>query len=154
MTAALTIRLAGRDDVPAVLGLYESSGVDAPGVNDVAAAQGHWAEMQRAGAQVYLAERDDGKALGTITLYLLPLLGHALAPEALVEDVAVDVTAQGQGVGRALMHHAMQIAREHGCYKLALTSNIKREAAHAFYDSLGFERHGISFIVPLKQARS
>lgn len=147
----VSIRLATRDDVPAVIELYESSGVDAPGLNDVDAAQAHWAEMQRAGAQVFLAESDTGQALGTLTLFILPLLGHALAPEALVEDVAVDTAAQGQGVGRALMHHAMVIAKKRGCYKLALTSNIKREAAHAFYDSLGFERHGISFIVPIQR---
>lgn len=145
----MNIRLATRDDVPAVLGLYASSGVDGPAsAQQVAAALQHWDRLQAAGAQVFVAERE-GRALGTITLYILPLLAHALAPEALVEDVAVDAAAQGQGVGRALMHHAMTVAREHGCYKLALTSNIRREAAHAFYDSLGFERHGISFVVPL-----
>ena len=30
-------------------------------------------------------------------------------------------------------------------YKLVLSSNAKRERAHAFYESLGFERHGVSF---------
>jgi hypothetical protein len=33
--------------------------------------------------------------------------------------------------------------------KLALSSNFKRNAAHAFYDSLGFQRHGYSFLVDL-----
>ncbi|THF59246.1 GNAT family N-acetyltransferase [Pseudothauera rhizosphaerae] len=144
----LTIRPATRDDLAAVIALYESSGIDAPGANDLAAARGHWAQMQRAGAQVLLAEHE-GRAVGTLTLFILPLLGHALAPQALVEDVAVDPAAQGQGVGRALMNHAMGVARGRGCYKLALTSNVKRERAHGFYDSLGFTRHGISFVVPL-----
>ena len=35
--------------------------------------------------------------------------------------------------------------RAKGCYKLVLSSNAKRERAHAFYESLGFERHGYSF---------
>jgi GNAT superfamily N-acetyltransferase len=51
-----------------------------------------------------------------------------------------------------MMQHAMQIAAEHGCYKLALTSNVRREGAHAFYDRLGFERHGVSFVVALQGA--
>ena len=34
-----------------------------------------------------------------------------------------------------------------GCYKMALSSNLKREAAHRFYDSLGFGRHGYSFLI-------
>ena len=32
---------------------------------------------------------------------------------------------------------------------LALSSNLKRDAAHAFYDSLEFQRHGYSFLMPL-----
>lgn len=43
------------------------------------------------------------------------------------------------------MRHAMTLAAESGCYKLALSSNLKREKAHAFYDALDFERHGHSF---------
>ena len=35
--------------------------------------------------------------------------------------------------------------REQGCYKLALSSGMPREAAHRFYESLGFRRHGYSF---------
>ena len=48
-----------------------------------------------------------------------------------------------------MMQHAMDQSRALGCYKLALSSNVKRELAHAFYDKLGFVRHGYSFIVDL-----
>ena len=146
----LHIREAGLDDIDTVLGLIESSGIDAPGTNDRAAAHANWPAMQAAGARLLLAERD-GAALGTLTLFVLPLLGHHCAPEAVVEDVAVTADAQGMGIGRALLHHSMALARNAGCYKLALSSNLKRVDAHAFYDHLGFERHGISFIVPLKE---
>jgi GNAT superfamily N-acetyltransferase len=45
------------------------------------------------------------------------------------------------------MAHAIEQARAAGCYKLALSSNAKRQAAHAFYESLGFQRHGLSFVI-------
>jgi GNAT superfamily N-acetyltransferase len=64
-----------------------------------------------------------------------------------VEDVAVAPERQGQGIGRAMMEHALAECRKAGCYKLALSSNVKREGAHRFYESLGFERHGYSFAV-------
>jgi GNAT superfamily N-acetyltransferase len=48
-----------------------------------------------------------------------------------------------------MMHHAMALAREAGCYKLVLSSNQKRERAHAFYESLGFQRHGFSFSIEI-----
>ena len=84
------------------------------------------------------------------TQHVVPHGAEDVAAEAalfaLVEDVAVHPDAQGRGVGRALMDEAMRIARDAGCYKLALSSNSKRSKAHAFYESLGYERHGVSFV--------
>ena len=47
----------------------------------------------------------------------------------------------------------MALSRAAGCYKLALSSNIRFERAHAFYDKLGFQRHGYSFVVELEPGR-
>lgn len=148
MTGDLRIRDAHALDLSKILLLYETSGIDAPGDNDPAAAPGLWQALRQAGGVVLIAERD-GLALGTLTLFVLPLLAHGGRPGALVEDVAVHPQAQGLGVGRALMQAAMDRARQAGCYKLALSSNASRLGAHAFYDRLGFQRHGISFSVHL-----
>ena len=150
MNTALTIVDAQRDDIPTLIVLYTAAGLDTRGPHDEAVARGAWDRMERAvpGVRVFIAQRA-GIAVGTYTLFVLPLLAHAGAPEAIVEDVAVHPEAQGQGIGRALMEHAMQLAREAGCYKLALSSNQRREQAHAFYERLGFARHGVSFAVEL-----
>jgi GNAT superfamily N-acetyltransferase len=154
MKASLQIVDATREDVPALVRLYELSGLDAAGAHDVSRAFESWDRMRVAvpGSRVLIA-RDGDRAIGTLTLFLLPLLTHGGAPECLVESVAVDPASQGVSVGRELIEAAMSIATEAGCYKLALSSNLKREGAHAFYDALGFERHGFSFVVPLKEAR-
>lgn len=146
----LTIRDALPGDVEAVLGLYESSGLDDPGDNDRFAAQALYRTLQARGGHLLIAEHE-GVALGTLTLFVLPLLAHQGRPGALVEDVAVHPSAQGLGIGSALMSEAMHRAREAGCYKLALSSNASRLAAHAFYEKLGFTRHGLSFAVPLRE---
>jgi GNAT superfamily N-acetyltransferase len=148
--AGLSILAAERGDIPVLLTLYTAAGLDTRGPHDEAVAQAAWDRMRLAvpGVQVFIAWRA-GVAVGTYTLFVLPLLAHAGAPEAVVEDVAVHPQAQGQGIGRALMAHAMELAREAGCYKLALSSNQRREAAHAFYERLGFARHGVSFAVEL-----
>jgi hypothetical protein len=63
-------------------------------------------------------------------------------------DYKLYVAVRDEGVvGKEMMRQALRLAGEHGCYKAALSSNLKRERAHAFYDSLGFERHGYSFRV-------
>ena len=54
------------------------------------------------------------------------------------------------GIGMAMMRWAIDYCRNQGCYKLALSSNLKRGRTHAFYESLGFERHGYSFRMDLQ----
>jgi hypothetical protein len=47
----------------------------------------------------------------------------------------------------------MDLCRKHGCYKIVISSNFKRPKAHAFYESLGFKRHGYSFRLMLEPPR-
>jgi GNAT superfamily N-acetyltransferase len=98
--------------------------------------------------RMYVAIRDD-QIVGSFALLIMDNLGHRGAPSGVIEDVVVDPPCQGQGIGRAMMQHALYLCGEKGCYKVALSSNLAREHAHAFYESLGFERHGYSFRVML-----
>jgi GNAT superfamily N-acetyltransferase len=146
----LLLRQATPEDLPAVLELFELSGIDPPGLNEPDRARQHWNSLHALpGARVLVAEHQ-GRVVGTLSLFVLPLLAHGGLPSMVVEDVATHPDMQGQGIGRALMHEAMAIARANGCYKLALSSNLQRTKAHGFYDDLGFQRHGISFVVPLE----
>ncbi|MFN9473887.1 N-acetyltransferase family protein [Acidovorax sp.] len=85
--------------------------------------------------------------VGTYALLVMHNLAHRGAPSAIVEDVVVAADRKGQGIGRQMIAHAVQQAREAGCYKLALSSHRKRTDAHAFYESLGFAQHGLSFSI-------
>ncbi len=88
-----------------------------------------------------------GEVVGTFALLIMDNLAHMGVPSGVVEDVVVREGLQGQGIGKQMMGLAMDICRTKGCYKLALSSNLKRKAAHSFYESLGFEKHGYSFLV-------
>ena len=88
-------------------------------------------------ARLIVAEQH-GRVIGTLTLYTLPNLSHNGRPFAIVENVVVDADRRGTGCGRALMDHAVRLAREAGCYKVSLTSYKDRAAAHAFYEAIGF----------------
>jgi GNAT superfamily N-acetyltransferase len=74
-------------------------------------------------------------------------LAHLGVPSAIIEDVAVDPEWQGRGVGKTMMQYALKMAGRKGCYRVMLSSSLKRERAHTFYEALGFERHGYSFRV-------
>jgi GNAT superfamily N-acetyltransferase len=76
-------------------------------------------------------------------------LGHMGAPSAVIEDVVVAPELHSHGVGRQMMEYALCIAKAHNCYKIMLSSNLKRDRAHKFYEELGLERHGYSFQILL-----
>lgn len=148
----LDIRKAAESDLPAVLRLYAQPGMDngrVLSVDDAAQILRRMAAYPEYG--VYVATQDDGSVVGTFALLVMENLAHMGTPSAVVEDVCVDERLHGQGIGRAMMEFAMEFARRRGCYKLALSSNAAREGAHAFYRSLGFEQHGLSFHVRLQE---
>lgn len=91
----------------------------------------------------------DGEVVGTFELLIMDNLAHQALPSGIIEDVAVARARQGQGIGKEMMSHAVKICREMGCYKVALSSHLKRHDAHRFYESLGFQKHGFSFYVDL-----
>ncbi len=59
---------------------------------------------------------------------------------AWIEDVVVDESARGRGVGRALTEEALQRAARAGARTVDLTSRPSREAANRLYRRLGFAR--------------
>ena|SRR6478672_369169 len=100
--------------------------------------------------KAYLALDEKGTAVGTFSLMVFCSLSHLGTRQALLDAVVVTRHQRGQGVGEAMLQRALHIASASGCYKLSLSSNIKREAAHRFYERLGFAQHGVSFSVYLK----
>lgn len=81
-----------------------------------------------------------GRLVGTAHLVIIPHLGRSARPSGVVDGVVVDTAWRGRGVGAALMRAVADTARRHGCYKLALTSNLARTGAHRFYSRLGWKR--------------
>jgi len=146
------IRRAHADDLPQVLGLYAQPGLDDGQVMPLAQAQEVFAEFARYPNYrlfVVFDEQHPERLIGSYALLVMHNLAHRGTPSAIVEDVVVDVQHRSQGIGREMMAHAMAQARAAGCYKLALSSNARRERAHAFYESLDFKRHGYSFVIDI-----
>lgn len=143
----ILIRVATRADLAEILDLYRRSGLDREGGMTPGEADGVFSRFQGYPYyKLYVACLGD-RVAGTFALLVMDNLAHHGASSAIVEDVAVDPQEQGRGIGRAMMNFARDISRDKGCYKLVLSSNQSREEAHAFYESIGFERHGFSFRV-------
>ncbi len=79
----------------------------------------------------------ENRIVGILTLVLVDIPTGMLAK---IEDVVVDKTARGRGIGEAITLAAIQRAKELGITKIDLTSNPKREAANRLYQRLGFKQ--------------
>ncbi len=79
--------------------------------------------------------RVDGRIVGSLTLVVFRTPGGV---KAWIEDVVVDGSARGHGVGESLNLAAIERAIELGAKAVNLTSRPSREAANRLYQRLGF----------------
>jgi len=89
-------------------------------------------------ASVLLIARDPergGEIVGSLTLAMFRI---PTGLRAWIEDVVVDESARGRGVGEALNQAALARARDAGCRTVDLTSRPSREAANRLYQRIGF----------------
>ena len=84
----------------------------------------------------FVARDDRGRIIGVSTLAVFPI---PTARRAWIEDVIVDESARGQGVGEALTKAMLDRARAVGCKTVDLTSRPSREPANRLYQRMGFE---------------
>jgi len=145
----ILFREAVEDDLPVILQLYASTQINDESAFALDEARQHLHVFKRYPSyRIFVALIDD-TVVGTYELLIMDNLAKRGKKSGVVEDVVVDPAHQGRGIGRAMMQHAREQCRCAGCYKFVLSSNLKREDAHRFYDALGFERHGYSFRVDL-----
>ena len=102
-----------------------------PSYNDLAAI------VQDASSTLLVARNKEQKIVGTLTLaaYRVPS-----GVRSMIEDVVVDNSARGQGIGEALVKRAIEVAREKGVQYISLTSSSAREAANRLYMKVGFKK--------------
>ena len=77
----------------------------------------------------------DGSLLGSMTLVVFEI---PTGIRAWIEDVVVDGSARGRGVGEALNRRALELAYGLGAKSVDLTSRPSREAANRLYQKIGF----------------
>jgi ribosomal protein S18 acetylase RimI-like enzyme len=79
--------------------------------------------------------RLENQIVGLLTLAVFRI---PTAVRAWIEDVVVDSSARGHGVGEALNMAAIAEARRRGAKTVDLTSRPSREAANRLYQRIGF----------------
>lgn len=91
---------------------------------------------------------DYGCEVGRAYIYLMQNDLHD-RPFAFMEDVYVEESYRGKGIGSQLVNKVMKIAKESNCYKLIATSRTSRPKVHQMYQRLGFDQYGFEFRIDL-----
>lgn len=86
----------------------------------------------------------DGKEVARAYLYIMKNDLHE-HPFGFMEDVFVDESLRGKGIGSQILDVLISEAKERGCYKLIGCSRYSRPKVHALYERLGFKDHGKEF---------
>lgn len=86
-------------------------------------------------SSVLFAARLGADIIGLLTLVVFQI---PTGTRAWIEDVVVDQSARGKGVGEALNRAALNEARRRGAKTVDLTSRPSRAAANRLYQRLGF----------------
>ncbi|GAA1090615.1 GNAT family N-acetyltransferase [Nocardiopsis metallicus] len=143
----LTIERALKTDVEAIVAMLADDPLGAQRETpDDLSAYIEAFEVIDADPHQYLAvARRNGRVVGTLQLTVLPGLSRRGATRAQIEAVRVHADERGSGLGSDLLEWAEREARGRGCVMLQLTSDVKRQDAHRFYERLGYEPSHVGF---------
>ena len=138
MTDEFDIAVAERADAALAEGvgrlirqLSSSASPPTPSVEDLEAM------IESSSATLLVARTRDGSTVGMLALGIFRI---PTGVRAWIEDVVVDESVRGRGVGAALIRRAMALAVSRGARTVELTSRPHRTAANELYRKLGFER--------------
>ena len=136
---AVSVRHAGAEDAGAMAGLIVQLGyeVSETEVRDRLAAMG--------ADQGALVAEQGGEVIGCLTISMTRVL-HRPKPVGRISMMVVKEGRRGGGVGRILVEAAEAELARRGCGLVEVTSNLKRERAHRFYEGLGYERTSFRFV--------
>ena len=93
-------------------------------------------------AHFFIAELENKQIAGMLTI------GTYNTPSGIkvwIEDVVVDESQRGKGIGRELMLFAINYSKSLGAKDVRLTSRPSRIAANELYKNLGFKQYETNF---------
>ena len=98
--------------------------------------------------QVYLCAVGEGRVAGFGSLTVKSNLWNE-GFVGFVDEMIVDQTHRGRGIGTQILDKLISWARDRGCIRIELDSAFHRKDAHAFYERRGFQSRAYLFSKPL-----
>lgn len=142
------VRLIKEDELNFLLSLYAYLNLDDPVLEVDEALKKHWDEIISNPDYFYLVAEEDGILVSTCNLTVIRNLTREARPYGLIENVVTHPDYRKRGYGTAVLKKAVEIARDHDCYKVMLLTSQKDDATLDFYQQAGFsQKEKTGFIV-------
>jgi GNAT superfamily N-acetyltransferase len=113
------IRPARPADLPGLLALYRLLNPDAPTPNPEAADTA-WAALLNSGFTTPFVADQAGLLVSTCTLAIIPNLSRGARPYGVIENVVTHAEHRRTGLGRAVLHAALDQAWNANCYNITI----------------------------------
>ncbi|MBB5709512.1 GNAT family N-acetyltransferase [Sphingomonas xinjiangensis] len=153
--AALIIRTASREDLPAILAMLAEDTLPADRETDPADPR-YLAAFDAIDAdphQLLVAAELNDQVIGTLQLSFFPGLSFRGAWRGQIEAVRIASNLRGRRYGEQLIAWAVERCRERDCFLVQLTSSNERTDAHRFYERLGWAKSHTGSKLKLKDAQ-
>jgi len=124
---------------PLMTQLQQSAGVEVP--EEAAFVRQFRRALAEPGFRAFVAEAS-GEVQGAITVWVRENLFHG-GPVALIDELVVDESRRGQGIGSRLVEHVVGVCAGLGCAEVEVSTEADNQAARAFYTRHGFVEEGV-----------
>jgi len=142
----VTIRESINDDIPLILELLYELGRQKPQKDGELEKFKKLLKnyMQEDDKKILVAQDNDSKIIGMISMVFLPRLNQNTL-EMYVPELIVLQNYRSKGIGKKLINSSIEFGKEKKCHRIRLESGNQRIESHKFYKHLGFENSSVFF---------
>ena len=109
---------------------------------DEAAIVSVWEEIERNPGYGYFGVFINDELVSSCNLAVIPNLTRGCRPYGVIENAVMNQEHRKQGLGKAILAHALDRAWKAGCYKVMLLTGRKDQATLNLYQSASFDPNG------------
>ena len=92
---------------------------------------------------IYVIEKNN-KIIASGTLLIENKIIHNFGKVGHIEDIVVDFNERGSGLGKLMINHLIETAKNLNCYKIILNCN---ESNVKFYEKCGFTKKELEMVI-------
>lgn len=133
------VRLIKQGELRSLLSLYKHLNPDDPVLVIDEALKNHWQDILSDPDKFYLVIEEEGMLASSCNLTIIKNLSRSARSYGLIENVVTHPHYRKKGYGTAVLKKAIEIARNHKCYKVMLLTSHKDDATLRFYQQAGFD---------------